>query len=101
MVGVKTKLLTASSGLAVMTSTFAGYKPYAGDFGGRDRGNLLSFDQGEATAYSLMKAQERGTLFIKSGEPVFANEIIGMNAKTQDLKVSVTKEKQLTNMRSA
>jgi GTP-binding protein len=101
MVGVKTKLLTASSGLAVMTSTFAGYKPYAGDFGGRDRGNLLSFDQGEATPYSLSKAQERGTLFIKSGEPVFANEIIGMNAKTQDLKVSVTKEKQLTNMRSA
>ena len=57
MVGVKSRLLSATRGLAVMTTTFAGYKPWVGEFGGRDRGNLLSFEQGEANSHGLQKAQ--------------------------------------------
>merc|ERR1719478_815194 len=89
MNGVKSKLLSASRGLAVMSSTFAGYKSYAGDFGERDRGNLLSFETGTTSAFSLAKIQERGALFSSPGEEVYENQIIGINAKA------------LTNMRSA
>merc|ERR1712087_995181 len=63
MNGVKSKLLSASRGLAVMSSSFLGYKPYAGDFGGRDRGNLLSYESGTATPFSIMKTQDRGSFF--------------------------------------
>jgi len=101
MNGVKSKLLSATRGLAVMSSTFLGYRPYAGDFGGRLRGNLLSFEQGVATPFSLTKAQERGALWVGGGEEVYEDQIIGINAKEADLKVNICKAKQLTNMRSA
>merc|ERR1719453_1807866 len=101
MAGVKSKLLSATRGLAVMSSTFAGYKPYAGDFGARDRGNLLSFEMGTATPFAITKVQDRGAFFTKPGDEVYEDQIIGVNAKAGDLKVNVCKAKQLTNMRSA
>merc|ERR1719183_3322098 len=101
MNGVKSKLLSATRGLAVMSSTFAGYKPYAGDFGGRDRGNMLSHETGTATPFSISKAQERGALFSSPGDEVYEDQIVGINAKTGDLKVNICKAKQLTNMRSS
>merc|ERR1712204_124869 len=96
MNGVKSKLLSATRGLAVMSTTFAGYKTYAGIFGERDRGNLLSFETGTTSAFSLAKIQERGALFSGPGDEVYEDQIIGINAKSGDLKV-----KALTNMRSA
>merc|ERR1719331_584837 len=101
MVGVKSRMMSATKGQAVMTTTFAGYKPYAGDFGGRDRGNLLAFEQGTANSYGLMKAQERGVLFVKPGEDVYEDEIVGINARQGDLKITIVKAKQLTNMRAS
>merc|ERR1719201_115700 len=101
MNGVKSKLLSATRGLAVMSTTFAGYKAYAGDFGERDRGNLLSFETGTTSPFSLAKIQERGALFSKPGDEVYENQIIGINAKAGDLKVNACKTKALTNMRSA
>jgi len=101
MNGVKSKLLSATRGLAVMSTTFAGYKSYAGDFGDRDRGNLLSFETGTTSAFSLAKIQERGALFSSPGDEVYENQIIGINAKAGDLKVNACKTKALTNMRSA
>jgi len=101
MAGVKSKLLSASRGLAVLSSTFAGYKPYAGDFGERSRGNLLSFEQGTATPFAIMKTQDRGAFFSAPGDEVYADQIVGVNAKSGDLKVNICKAKQLTNMRSA
>ena len=101
MNGVKSKLLSATRGLAVMSTTFAGYRSYAGDFGERDRGNLLSFETGTTSAFSLAKIQERGALFSSPGEEVYENQIIGINAKAGDLKVNACKTKALTNMRSA
>jgi GTP-binding protein len=101
MNGVKSKLLSASRGLCVLSTTFTGYRKYAGDFGGRDRGNLLSFETGTVTPFSVGKIQERGALFSKPGDEVYEDQIIGINAKEGDLKVNVCKAKALTNMRSA
>jgi len=101
MSGVKSKLLSASRGLAVMSSSFLGYKPYAGDFGGRDRGNLLSYETGTATPFSIMKTQDRGAFFAKPGDEVYEDQIVGIHAKGNDLKVNICKAKQLTNMRSS
>jgi len=101
MSGVKSKLLSASRGLAVMSSSFLGYKPYAGDFGGRDRGNLLSYETGTATPFSIMKTQDRGAFFTKPGDEVYEDQIVGIHAKSNDLKVNICKAKQLTNMRSS
>jgi len=101
MAGVKSKLLSATRGLAVMSSTFAGYKPYAGDFGERQRGNLLSFEAGTATPFAIMKTQDRGAFFTKPGDEVYEDQIVGIHAKSGDLKVNICKAKQLTNMRSA
>merc|ERR1740133_607302 len=100
MNGVKSKLLSATRGLAVMSTTFAGYKTYAGSFGERDRGNLLSFETGTTSAFSLAKIQERGALFSGPGDEVYEDQIIGVNAKSGDLKVNACKTKALTNMRS-
>merc|ERR1719353_1387848 len=101
MVGVKSKILSATRGLAVMTTTFAGYKPYAGDFGGRDRGNLLSFEQGTATPFAISKVQDRGAFFSRPGDEVYEGQIVGIHAKSGDLKVNICKAKALTNMRSS
>merc|ERR1719331_2025791 len=101
MVGVKSKLMSATRGLAVMTTPFAGYKPWAGEFGGRDRGNLLSFEQGDANSHGLQKAQERGLLFSKPNDPVYEDQIVGIHSRQGDLKVNICRTKQLTNMRAS
>jgi len=101
MVGVKSKLMTATRGLAVMTTTFAGYKPCAPEFGGRDRGNLLSSDSGVANGHGLYKAQQRGVLFSAHNDPVYENQIVGIHSSAGDLKVNVCRTKQLTNVRAS
>jgi GTP-binding protein len=101
MVGVKSNMLSATKGMAVMTSTFAGYRPYAGDYGGRDRGNMLSHETGTANSYGLTNAQARGVLFPSPGEEVYEDQIIGINSRPGDLKVNICRTKQLTNMRAA
>ena len=85
----------------MMSTTFAGYKPYAGAFAGRDRGNLLSSATGTVTGHALKSVQERGELFSQVGDEVYENQIIGVSAKSGDLKVNPCKAKQLTNMRAA
>jgi len=101
MNGVKSKLLSASRGLAVMSSTFLGYKPYAGDFGAREKGNLLSVEAGTATPFAITKVQDRGAFYTTPGDEVYEDQIVGVHAKSGDLKVNICKAKQLTNMRSA
>ena len=76
MNGVKSKLLSATRGLAVMSTTFAGYKPYAGDFGGRERGNLLCHEPGTATPFAISKVQERGALFSSPGDEAYENRMM-------------------------
>merc|ERR1719316_1419430 len=94
-------MLSATRGLAVMSSSFAGYKPYGGDFGARDRGNLLSFEQGTATPFAITKVQDRGAFFTSPGDEVYADQIVGVHSKSGDLKVNICKAKARTNMRSS
>lgn len=101
MNGVKSKLLTATKGLAVMTTTFAGYRPYAGDFDARKGGSLLSMATGPATSYSIVNAQQRGALFVEPGEEIYEGQIVGENARDGELKMNLCKTKTLDNMRSA
>jgi GTP-binding protein len=101
MVGVKSQVLTATKGLAIMTSTFGGYKAYAGDLDGRLKGNLVSMEQGVAAGHALMKLQARGEFFVAPQEPTYAGQIVGINAKPEDMAVNICKTKQLTNMRAS
>jgi len=101
MNGVKSALLSASKGLALMTSSFAGYKPYAGDFEKRSNGNILSIDTGKATTYSIENAQKRGTLFVGPGEEIYVNQIVGEASRGDTMKMNLCKAKTLDNMRAA
>jgi GTP-binding protein len=101
MNGVKSALLSITRGLMIMTSTFAGYKPYAGDFAGRTSGNLFSVETGTVTSYSIAGAPARGVLFCKAGDEIYENQIIGISSRDKDLGLNVCKTKALTNMRAA
>ena len=101
LVGVKSRLMTATQGNAVMTSTFAGYKPYAGEYGARTRGNMLSTSQGPVTAYALDKVGARGRFFSGVADVVYENQIVGISAREGDVKVNICKGKELTNMRAS
>jgi GTP-binding protein len=100
LVGARSRLLTATRGLAVMTSTFAGYKPSVGAIGERERGNLLSHEQGVSSTYGLQKAQTRGVLFAKPNDPVYEDQIVGIHSSPRDERVNVCRTKALTNHRT-
>lgn len=99
--GYKTEFLTATRGEGVMSSVFYEYQPYKGDIVNRVGGSLVAFETGEAVQYGLFNAQERGTLFIKPQEKVYAGQVVGANPKEGDIAVNVCKTKHLTNMRSS
>lgn len=101
LLGIKNALLTATRGTAVLNTLFAGYRPYAGDLTQKDNGSLLAYESGKATTYGMENAQDRGKLFIKPGEPVYKNQIVGIHQRPGDLPINVCRMKQLTNMRVA
>lgn len=84
-----------------MNTAFDCYAPYKGDIQYRSQGSLIAFETGEAVAYGLFNAQDRGTLFIGPGEKVYSGMVIGQNAKTDDIELNVCKTKHLTNTRSS
>ena len=99
--GYRNEFLTATRGEGIMSSTFEKYEPYKGELSRRNTGSLIAFETGEAVAYGLWNAQERGTLFIGPGVQVYAGMIVGVSPKSEDMSVNVCKKKQLTNMRAA
>ncbi len=99
--GYRNEFLTDTRGEGIMSSTFERYEPYKGELTRRNNGSLVAFETGEAVAYGLWNAQDRGTLFIGPGTPVYAGMIVGVSPKSDDLTVNVCKKKQLTNMRAA
>ncbi len=101
LMGYRSELLTDTKGNAVMNTIFAGYEPYKGDLSGASRGALVAHETGEATAYGLFNAQERGKLFIAASTPVYEGMIVGENAKAEDVVVNVCKKKHVTNMRAS
>ena len=80
---------------------FDGYEPYKGDIVTRSQGSLVAFESGEAVAYGLFNAQERGDLFIGAGTKVYEGMVVGRNSRSDDMDINVCKRKQLTNTRAS
>ncbi|WEM64601.1 translational GTPase TypA [Streptococcus parauberis] len=102
LIGYSTEFLSMTRGYGIMNHTFDQYLPVVGgEIGGRHRGALVSIDQGKATTYSIMRIEERGTIFVNPGTEVYEGMIVGENARDNDLGVNITTAKQMTNVRSA
>lgn len=101
LIGLRTQMLTATAGEAVMAHRFSQYKPFKGEISGRQNGVLISKEQGVATPYSIDKLQDRGKFFIDPGEEVYPGMIIGENSRNDDLVVNVIEAKKMTNVRAA
>ncbi|MCL1787168.1 MAG: translational GTPase TypA [Defluviitaleaceae bacterium] len=99
--GYRNEFLTDTRGEGIMSSVPEGYAPYKGDVTRRRNGSLIAYESGEAVTYGLHSAQERGVLFIGPGAPVYAGQVVGQNAKNDDMTVNVCKRKQLTNVRAS
>lgn len=101
LIGLRTQMLTATQGEAVMAHRFSEYKPWKGVIPGRNNGVLLAKQNGAATGYSLDKLQDRGAFFIDPGEEVYMGQVIGEHIKPGDLVVNIIEGKKLTNMRAS
>lgn len=99
--GYRSEFLTDTKGEGILNTIFAGYQPYKGEIPTRANGSLISFETGEAVTYGLYNAQERGTLFISPGTPVYEGMVVGCSPKAEDLVVNVCKKKHVSNMRAS
>ena len=99
--GYRSEFLTDTKGEGIMSSVLADYAPMKGEIERRLVGSLIAHESGEAVAYGLGAAQERGALFIGAGTPVYAGMVVGICSRNEDMTVNVCKRKQLTNMRAA
>ena len=99
--GYRNEFLTDTRGEGIMSSVLETYAPMKGEIERRLTGSLISFETGEASSYGLFNAQERGSLFIGPGTPVYAGMVVGICSRNEDMTVNVCKKKQLTNMRAA
>lgn len=99
--GYKSEFLTDTKGEGIMSSVLDSYQPYKGEIPRRNTGSLVCFESGEAVTYGLYNAQERGSLFIGAGVPVYEGMVIGASPKVEDLVVNVCKKKHLTNTRAS
>ena len=101
LIGFRAQFLTATKGNGIMNHVFHGYAPYKGDIPGRTRGALVAFEDGETTPYGLNSVQDRGTLFLGANVPVYTGQVIGENARENDMDVNPNKKKHVTNIRSS
>lgn len=101
IIGLRTNVLTASQGEAIMAHRFKEYQPYKGEIQRRSNGSMISLETGTAFAYAIDKLQDRGRFFINPQDEVYAGQVVGEHVHDNDLVVNVTKAKQLTNMRAS
>ena len=101
IIGIRSKIMTASAGEAIVSHLYDHYEPCKGDITNRMNGVLISMGQGDAVAYAIDALQLRGTFFITPGTPVYEGMIVGENSKDEDMVVNMQKSKQLTNVRSS
>ena len=101
IIGLRTNVLTASQGEAIMAHRFKDYQPYKGDILRRQNGSMISMEGGTAFAYSIDHLQDRGKFFIHPQDEVYAGQVVGEHVHDNDLVINVTKAKQLTNMRAS
>ena len=99
--GYRSEFMTDTRGEGIVSSVFERYEPVKGDIPHRSVGALVCHEDGEANSYGLFYAQERGTLFIGAGVPVYGGMVIGVNPRSEDMTVNVCKKKQLTNTRAS
>lgn len=101
LLGLRSALLTATRGTAVLSTLVAGWEPWAGELAPRDAGSLTAHETGQVTAYAIESAQQRGRLFVRPGDQVYEDQVVGIHQRAGDLKVNVCRKKALTNMRAA
>ncbi|MDE7350301.1 MAG: translational GTPase TypA [Muribaculaceae bacterium] len=101
IIGLRNNVLTATAGEAIMAHRFLEYQPWKGDIERRTNGSLIAMEAGTAYAYAIDKLQDRGRFFIFPQDEVYAGQVVGENAKDNDIVVNVTKSKKLTNMRAS
>ncbi|HOJ19368.1 MAG TPA: translational GTPase TypA [Ignavibacteriaceae bacterium] len=101
LIGYRSEFMTDTRGTGILNHNFNGYEPFKGEIINRQRGALISLDQGEASSYAMFKLQERTTFFIEPQTKVYEGMVVGENSRANDMRVNVTKTKQLTNFRAA
>ncbi|MCQ2175881.1 MAG: translational GTPase TypA [Bacteroidales bacterium] len=101
LMGLRSNLLTASQGEAVVAHRFKEYQPFKGELERRNNGSLVSLEQGEAIAYSMNKLLDRGRFFVEPGEPVYMGQVVGEHTRERDLNINICKAKKLTNVRAS
>ena len=101
LMGLRSNLLTASQGEAVVSHRFKDYQPYKGDIERRSNGSLVSLETGIASAYSMNKLLDRGRFFVEPGEEIYAGQVVGEHTRERDLNINICKTKKLTNVRAA
>ena len=101
LIGLRSNLMTATQGEAVVAHRFKGYEPYKGEIEKRTNGSLVSLETGQSIAYSMDKLQDRGRFFVEPGEEIYAGQVVGEHTRALDLNVNICKTKKLTNVRAA
>ena len=101
LMGLRSNLLTASQGEAIMAHRFKEYQPYKGEIENRTNGSLVSLETGTAIAYSMNKLLDRGKFFIDPGDDIYCGEVVGEHTRERDLHINICKTKKLTNVRAA
>ena len=101
IIGLRTNVLTASQGEAIMAHRFKEYQPFKGEIDRRSNGSMIALEGGTAFAYAIDKLQDRGKFFVSPQDDVYAGQIVGEHIHENDLVINVTKAKQLTNMRAS
>lgn len=101
IIGLRSNMLTATAGEAIMTHRFKEFQPHKGEIPGRINGSLISMETGKAIPYSIFNLQDRGRFFVGAGAEIYEGQVVGENSRPGDLVINLTKTKKLTNMRSA
>ena len=101
MMGLRSNMLTATQGEAVIAHRFKEYQPYKGEIDRRNNGSLVSLETGDAIAYSMNKLLDRGRFFVEPGEEIYGGQVVGEHTRERDLNVNICKTKKLTNVRAA
>lgn len=101
LIGLRTNLMTATAGEAIVSHRFKGYEPYKGDIEGRNNGSLIAMETGQAIAYSISKLQDRGRFFVSPGDEIYEGQVIGESTRAEDMTINICKTKKLTNMRAS
>ncbi|MEZ7954105.1 MAG: translational GTPase TypA, partial [Bacteroidales bacterium] len=101
LIGLRSNLMTATQGEAVVSHRFKAYEPFKGEIEKRTNGSLIAIETGTAIAYSMDKLQDRGKFFIHPGDEIYAGQVIGENSRGDDMGVNLCKTKKLTNVRAS